>query len=83
MKAPVSEQVIEIAGDVFGISAREINANANPESIEAWDSTRHLNFILALEEKFQLQLSPEEIDGIRTVGNAIELVEGKLRAAGS
>jgi acyl carrier protein len=49
--------------------------------IEAWDSTQHLNFVLALEEKFGLQLSPEEMEQMRNVGEAARLVETKLQKA--
>jgi acyl carrier protein len=75
----VSERIIGIASDVFGLARGEVSTNSSPETVENWDSGRHLNFILAIEEAFQLQLSPEETDKIRNIGLAIELIEGKLR----
>jgi acyl carrier protein len=78
----VSERVLGIASDVFGLAPGVISANSAPETVESWDSARHLNFILAIEETFQLQLSPEETDKVRNIGQAIELVEEKLRGAG-
>ena len=83
MSGTVSERVIGIASDVFGLAPREISASSAPETVESWDSARHLNFVLAIEETFQLQLSPEETDRIRNIGQAIELVEEKLRGAGA
>jgi acyl carrier protein len=80
LTTPVSERVIGIASDVFGLAPAAINANSSPENVESWDSTQHLNFILALEEIFELQLSPEETEKIRNIGQAIQLIEEKLQA---
>ena len=82
MTDTVAEKVIGIAADVFGVPKAQINVQSSPETVEAWDSTRHLSFILALEETFGLQLSPEETEQIHNVGEAIQVVEEKVRAAG-
>lgn len=81
MTTPVFERVRVIASDIFGLPQAAITAGSAPENVETWDSVRHLSLILALEETFQLQLSPEETERIQTVGRAAELVEEKLRTA--
>ena len=58
-----------------------IKPESSPESIDSWDSTQHLNFVLALEEKFDLQLSPEEMEQMRNVGEAAKVIESKLLRA--
>ena len=73
------EQVRSIVSDLLRIPADQISTASSPESIEAWDSVQHLNLVLALEEQFSLQLSPEEIDEMKTVGDISQLVEGKLQ----
>jgi acyl carrier protein len=42
-----------------------------------------LNLVLALEEKFNLQLSPEEIEDLKSIGDAAKLIESKLQATPS
>jgi len=71
------EQVRSIASDVFGLPANQLTADSSPRNVEAWDSTQHLTFILALEEAFQIRLSPEEIEQAQTLGEAARLVENK------
>lgn len=75
----LAEQVRGIASDVFGMSKEKITADSSPETVEAWDSTQHLTFVLALEEAFGIQLSPEEIEQIHTVGDAARLVESRTQ----
>jgi acyl carrier protein len=77
----IFEQVQGIASDLFGVPADQITRQSSTESIEAWDSTQHLNFVLALEEKFNIQFSPEEMEEMRNIGNTVTLVENKLQSS--
>jgi len=79
----VSDQIRTLASDIFGVPADQITPASTPETIETWDSIQHLNLVLALEEKFALQLSPEEIEQMKSIADVIKLVEGKLQAAPS
>ncbi len=73
-------QVQAIASDIFGVPVGNITAESSPETIENWDSMQHLNLVLAIEEKFGLQLSPEEIEEMKSVGSVAALVEKKLQS---
>ena len=75
------EQVQAIACDIFGIPSARITADSSPETVETWDSIHHLNLVLAIEEKFQVQLSPEEIQEMKSVGAVAVLVESKLQSS--
>ena len=54
---------------VFEISIEEINDESSPDTIELWDSLKHLNLVLALEEEFNVQFTDD---------NLIELINLKL-----
>jgi len=75
----ILDQIRIMASDLFGVPAERISAASTPETIETWDSIQHLNLVLALEEKFGVQLSPEEIEQMKSIGEVAELVEGKLQ----
>lgn len=74
------EQVQAIASDIFGVPSAKITTDSSPETIETWDSMQHLNLVLAIEEKFGLQLSPEEIEEMTSVGAVAAIVEKKLQS---
>ena len=78
MTPTIFEQVQGTASDLFGIPAVQITRESSTESIEAWDSTQHLNLVLALEEKFGIQFSPEEMEQMRNIGSTVKLIENKL-----
>ena len=80
MIASMFEQVRNVASDIFGIPADKITAESSPETIENWDSMQHLNLVLAVEEKFGVQLDPEDIEQMKNIGAVAKLVE-KLQSA--
>ena len=48
---------------------------------EAWDSQQHLNITLALEERFGVEIEPEDYDKLRSVGRIADFVRAR-RATG-
>ena len=80
MTASTFEQVRNVASDMFGIPADKITAESSPETIENWDSMQHLNLVLAIEEKFRVQLDPEDIEQMKNIAAVARLVE-KLQSA--
>jgi acyl carrier protein len=61
---------------VFGIDASRIRSDDSPETIGEWDSIRHLQLMLALEEAFGIQFDASEL---ATLGS-VAVIEERLRA---
>jgi acyl carrier protein len=80
LTATTFEQVRSIASDIFSVTPDKITPESSPETIETWDSIQHLNLVLAIEEKFGVQLEPEDIEGMKNIGAVSALVE-KLQSA--
>jgi acyl carrier protein len=79
----ILEQVRAIASDIFSVPLAQIRPESTPETIESWDSIQHLNLALTLEERFRVQLSPEEIEQMKDIGRIASLIEGKLQGTPS
>lgn len=47
--------------DVLGVNAAAIDEDSSPDTIATWDSLRHMNLMLALEEEFSVKLKDEDI----------------------
>jgi len=45
----------------FGIDTEQISDDASPESIAKWDSLKHMQLILSLEEEFGVEFSDKEV----------------------
>ena len=75
----VLDDVRNMASDIFGVPAAKLTGESSPETVESWDSVQHLNLVLAIEEKFGLQLDPEEIEQMKTLGATATLIDSKLQ----
>jgi acyl carrier protein len=78
MNNTLVEQIRQIAADIFGEPIGKVQIQSSTQTLQNWDSLAHLNLILALEESFQCEISPEEAEKISTVGDAVRLIEQKL-----
>ena len=58
----MEERVKQVMAMVFGVEVKDIGANAAPGSIDAWDSMRHMNLVLALEEEFNVRFGEDQIE---------------------
>ncbi len=59
------EDLKEVLTNVLEVEA--ISEDDSAQTIRSWDSVRHLNLILALEEKFGLSFEADEIPAIISV----------------
>jgi acyl carrier protein len=57
----MEDKIFEIVSKVMGIPMSNVNIDSSPDTIEEWDSLKHINLMMALEEEFDMQFSPEEI----------------------
>jgi acyl carrier protein len=74
MNASVFNQVQQMAAAIFGVPPERVTPELTPQTIGCWDSMQHLNLILAIEERFNLQLEPEEIDQMKSIGHITTLL---------
>jgi acyl carrier protein len=51
----------EVLANVFAVGVEMINDEASPDTIEVWDSLRHMNLVLALEENFGVELTDDQV----------------------
>ena len=68
----LGERVREIVGRIMQVPTEQIDEASSPESIEAWDSLKHMYLILALEEEFDVRFTDKEILQMIRVGAIVE-----------
>ena len=78
MSSQLLERVRGIAADVLQLPATQITPEASTENVESWDSVHHLNLVLALEQEFDLQFEPEEMDQMHSIAHIVNVLENKL-----
>lgn len=57
----MSEAIKEIMAQVFQIEVASINEDTSPDSVDRWDSLKHMQLIMALEDEFGIEFPDESI----------------------
>jgi acyl carrier protein len=77
VNTPFLDRVRGIFSDIFQVPLDEIRPESSPDTIPNWDSLQHLNLVLALEQEFNMQFNPEEIEQLLSVELVAALLNEK------
>jgi acyl carrier protein len=75
MSAPVQDRVIKVISDVMNVPVSKLDENSSPMSVDKWESMKHINLVLALEEEFSIQFDDEQISGLQDVKSIVSIIE--------
>ena len=73
----MEDRIKSVFSAVFGISQDEINNNSGPDTIESWDSLKHMNLVVSLEEEFNVEFNDSEILELISFANVKEILSKK------
>ena len=55
------EQLRRLVADTLGVAEELVNLESGPATLPQWDSFSHIHLIVALEERYQIELDVDEI----------------------
>jgi acyl carrier protein len=58
------DRIRNVMAAVFDVPATEITDDASPHDIKGWDSLKHMNLVLALEDEFDVHFDEAEIPSL-------------------
>ncbi|MDY6825656.1 MAG: acyl carrier protein [Bacillota bacterium] len=73
----VETKVKNIIAEQLEVAAEKLSSDTTFEDIDA-DSLDIVELVMALEEEFDLEISDQEIENIKTVGDIIKYIESKV-----
>ena len=60
----VNNRILKVMSLVFEVPIEMLNEESSSDTIGSWDSLKHLNLILALEEEFDIVIPDEEVGNL-------------------
>jgi len=60
----MEDRIRNVMAAIFGISPNQISDDASPHDIKHWDSLKHMNLVLALEDEFDIRFEESEIPSL-------------------
>lgn len=73
----IDGRVNRLFSEEFHVPIGEVTDNLTMEEINAWDSLRHMELIVTIEQSFAIDLSFEEIVSMRSVGEIKRVLRQK------
>ena len=73
----LDNKILEVMSFVFEVPVSDLNEESSQDTIESWDSVKHLNLIVALEEEFGIEIPIEEVGNMISF-KLIRLIVGDL-----
>jgi acyl carrier protein len=74
----IEGKVKEIIVEQLGVDEAQVNAEASFIDDLGADSLDTVELVMAFEEKFDIEIPDEDAEKMRTVGDAVEYLSGKL-----
>lgn len=69
------EKIVDIIREQLSIDDVEITEDTSFKDDLEVDSLDLLELVMAFEEEYEIELDPEELEGIQTVGDVMELLK--------
>jgi acyl carrier protein len=69
MENKIEERIKNVMSSVFELPIEQIKDSSSPDTIESWDSLKHMNLVIALEDEFNCEFTDSE---------TVEIVNYKL-----
>jgi acyl carrier protein len=70
----MENKVIEIATQILEKNQGEVTIHTNMANTDNWDSLRHLNLILEIEDHFNIRMDIDEINDITDIKTLVSIV---------
>ncbi len=79
-RAEALSTIKEVAAEVLSVDPDKVTETARfKEDLDA-DSLDLVELVMGLEERFDIEVPEEDLDGVTTIGQAVDLVLAKVGA---
>ncbi len=77
IKQSIMESITPLFREVMQDESLVISYELDANQVDEWDSLNHITLIVALEEKFSIQFTTDELVAMENVGSLIDCLEAK------
>jgi acyl carrier protein len=73
----MEDRIKKVMSNVLNVDVSLINNESSPDNIENWDSLKHMNLIIALEEEFEIEFDDDEIVDSMSYATILNILNSK------
>ena len=72
----MKDKILTVISIIMEANINNLDEDTSSKNVENWDSLRHMNLIVAIEEEFKIELTDDEIVGM----NSYKEIESVLKS---
>jgi acyl carrier protein len=81
MDGGFSETFFSIFSTILNVDRGSLTPDSSRDSLEEWDSIKHMHVMLALEEQFNIEFSDDEIANLVSLSDLMQAMTRKTGMA--
>lgn len=66
-----------LIADLLNESPDSIDSESSPKTVQSWDSLKHLEIVMAIENAYSVQFGFSDVSGLGSVGGIRKALESK------
>jgi len=70
----LEKKLFKLISQILEVPLENINRDSSPDTIMGWDSLKHINLVLAIEQDFNVQFKEQQIVEMLNVDLIIEIL---------
>ena len=79
----IKTRLIEVFARQFNIEPAMVSAESSPKTVKDWDSMKHVELVLEVEDVFGVSFGASEVFGLTSFAGVHEALAAKLGPAGT
>ena len=76
-----SERFFGVLSSILNVERESLSPQSSRDTLEEWDSVKHMYVMLALEEEFSVEFTDDEIANLASVSDLMRAMTAKTGAA--
>jgi acyl carrier protein len=74
----VEDKIYQVFSSVMEVTIDNVSDQSNSNTVENWDSLKHMDLVLSLEEVFNIQFSDQEIVNMDNMISIKKYIQEKI-----
>lgn len=77
-QAKILTELTDLFREIFVDDEIVLSAETTAADLPGWDSMKHIEIIIAIEQKYSVRFSSRQVEGLRSVGDLVAAIDQKL-----
>ncbi|MDE3177607.1 MAG: acyl carrier protein [Pseudomonadota bacterium] len=77
-QADILTELTELFREIFVNDEITLTPQTSAADLPGWDSMKHIEIIIAIEQKYAIRFSSRQVEALRSVGDLVAAIDQKL-----